>query len=66
MRLEDVTEADLVRHGLIDPDVKHPIMSNFREVPTPQTPACEHQWHNDWGSFGPIMVCTKCGEWHHD
>lgn len=38
----------------------------YREVQTPQTPKCEHDWRNDWGSFGPIMICTKCGEWHQD
>ena len=95
MKLEDVTEADLIKQGLIDPEVKHPIMSNFkqtvdiwnaptlvtkkdgtmvstslaelyREVPTPQTPACEHLYHAEWGNSGPIMVCAKCGDWHHD
>lgn len=81
MRLEDVTEEDLIKQGLIDPDVKHPIMSNFnpmtfipkaevsigyKEVETPQTPACQHSYRSDWGHAGPIMVCDKCGDWHHD
>lgn len=38
----------------------------YKEVPTPQTPACEHLYHAEWGNSGPIMVCAKCGDWHHD
>lgn len=38
----------------------------YTEVQTPQTPECKHLWQSDWGSSGPIMVCAKCGSWHHD
>lgn len=38
----------------------------YREVKTPQTPPCEHDWRQDWGFGGPICVCNKCGSWHHD
>lgn len=38
----------------------------YKEVRTPQSPECEHLWHSEWGRSGPIMVCAKCGDWHHD
>lgn len=38
----------------------------YREVKTPQTPECVHEWRQSWGFSGPICVCDKCGTWHHD
>jgi len=43
-----------------------PIREMYREVRTPQTPPCQHAYESSWGFSGPIMVCTKCGHWHHD
>lgn len=28
--------------------------------------ACAHDWRSEWGHAGPIQVCSKCGDWHHD
>lgn len=38
----------------------------YRELKTPQTPPCLHDWESGWGWSGPIMTCKRCGEWHHD
>lgn len=42
------------------------VVSLYKEVRNPQAPVCLHVWRSSWGFSGPIMVCDKCGEWHHD
>lgn len=37
-----------------------------RDMKKAITPVCSHAWRSSWGGSGPIMICDKCGEWHHD